>query len=119
MRLDSEELAALDGLVAAGRFPSRAEAVRAALAAQRRTEQDRLVAAAYERGYRRSPTTQAESDLALIAASLVPDLLDDGGFTAADLGLPTDQALPPTDQDRAAVHSRFADTGEPAARSTG
>lgn len=88
VRLDTEEIAALDGLVAAGRFPSRAEAVRAALAAQRRSEQDRSIAAAYARGYGHTPTTQDDSDLAVTAASLVPDLFDDGGYDPSELGEP-------------------------------
>lgn len=55
VRLDDEEIAALDGLVRAGRFASRAAAIRAALASQRRAEADRAIEAAYARGYGRQP----------------------------------------------------------------
>lgn len=51
VRLDETELAAVDRLVASGRFPSRAAAVRAALAMQRHDEAEREIAAEYARGY--------------------------------------------------------------------
>lgn len=60
VRLPSEQLAALDELVARGAFESRAAAVRAAvhtlLELDRRRRDDRSIA----EGYRRSPPTDAE-----------------------------------------------------------
>lgn len=55
VRLDEAEVAALDELVRAGRFPSRAAAIRDALARQRRGEEDRTIEAAYARGYGSQP----------------------------------------------------------------
>lgn len=69
VRLDADELAAVDELVADGRYPSRAAAIRAALAAQRRDEAERVIAAAYAQGYCRLPAVGSEAlSVAAIAA---------------------------------------------------
>ncbi len=61
VRLDNEEVAQLDRLVRAGVYPSRAAAIRAALAAQRRAEEDRHIAAAYQQAYGNRPQTVADA----------------------------------------------------------
>lgn len=58
IRLDDAELAALDGMVSSGRFPSRAAAIRHALAVQSRAERDREIAEAYARAYGGRPTSE-------------------------------------------------------------
>jgi Arc/MetJ-type ribon-helix-helix transcriptional regulator len=71
-RLDDQELRALDGAIARGRFSSRSEALRAGLAAVLREEREREIALAYERGYRRVPQEPwvGEAGLALLAAAV-------------------------------------------------
>jgi Arc/MetJ-type ribon-helix-helix transcriptional regulator len=73
VRLDEEEVAAIDRLVAEGRYASRAAAIRAALARQRRDEQDQAIAAAYARGYglaaAAEPSAAGEAE-AIAAASI-------------------------------------------------
>lgn len=59
VRLDDEELATIDRLVAEGRFPSRAAAIRAALAGQRREETERAIEASYALAYGRAPAEPA------------------------------------------------------------
>jgi len=61
VRLDGDELAELDRLVRAGTYPSRAAAIRAALAAQRRAEEDRRLAAAYAKAYGRRPQSATDA----------------------------------------------------------
>jgi len=55
VRLDDDQLAALDAEVASGKFESRAEAVRAAIDRMLREEREREIAEAYRRGYGRQP----------------------------------------------------------------
>lgn len=55
IRLPEEDLAALDAAVAAGRYPSRAAAVRAGIHELVRTERNRELADAYRRAYADTP----------------------------------------------------------------
>lgn len=73
VRLDDEELATLDRLVAQGRFPSRAAAIRAALAHQRREEAERAIEACYARGYGRAAAEPA----GVIAAAAIAEFYRD------------------------------------------
>lgn len=70
VRLSAEELAALDEVVALSRFPTRAAAIRHALALLLRDERERGIEAAYERGYRSKPQEDwiGETGLAAFAA---------------------------------------------------
>ncbi|HEY7667425.1 MAG TPA: ribbon-helix-helix domain-containing protein [Actinomycetota bacterium] len=70
----SEDLArALDDLVAAGRFATRAEAVRAAIERLVEAERRREVGRAIVQGYRRVPQTPAEVAAATAAATRAID----------------------------------------------
>ncbi len=55
IRLDDEDLTALDAAVAAGRFPSRAAAVRAGISELLREQRDREIAEEYRRAYSEHP----------------------------------------------------------------
>lgn len=55
IRLDDEDLTALDAAVAAGRYPSRAAAVRAGIGELLRAQRDREIAAEYRRAYSEHP----------------------------------------------------------------
>lgn len=55
IRLPNEDLAALDAAVAAGRYPTRAAAVRAGVHALMQAERDREIAEAYRRAYTAKP----------------------------------------------------------------
>ena len=55
IRLDDEDLTALDAAVAAGRYPSRAAAVRAGIGELLREQRDREIAEAYRRAYSEHP----------------------------------------------------------------
>jgi len=70
-RLEDAELARLDAAIARGRFSSRSEALRAALALALDAEREREIAAAYERGYGEHPQQEwtGELGLALLAAA--------------------------------------------------
>lgn len=69
-RLDDDELARLDAIVAQGLFRNRSEALRAGLALLLRREREREVAAAYARGYGAHPQEEwvGELGLALLGA---------------------------------------------------
>jgi Arc/MetJ-type ribon-helix-helix transcriptional regulator len=53
--MTDQDVAALDELVAEGRFESRSDALRAGLARLLREEREREIAAAYRRGYGERP----------------------------------------------------------------
>lgn len=82
VRLDDDEVAAIDRLVAAGRFPSRAAAIRGALARQRRDEGERAIAAAYERGYGGQPVEFPDATGALAGAAIVEFYRDEAPWAA-------------------------------------
>lgn len=65
VRLPDELLRSLDELVAQGAYPSRAAAVREALEEAMATRQRRAVDRAVVDGYRRAPSTTAETDAAV------------------------------------------------------
>ncbi len=67
-RLSEEDVAGLDELVETGQFESRAEAVRAAVAALLDAERRRSTGEAIVAGYREHPQTDAE--LAMAEANL-------------------------------------------------
>jgi len=67
-RFDDETVAAVDQLVAAGRFGSRADAVRSAVVHLLEEERRRAVGEAIVNGYRRVP--QDDDDVALAEANL-------------------------------------------------
>ncbi|HVL99540.1 MAG TPA: ribbon-helix-helix domain-containing protein [Egibacteraceae bacterium] len=60
VRIPDELAHEMDGLVAAGRFASRADAVRAGLEAVIERERQRRIDEAIVEGYRRHPPTKAE-----------------------------------------------------------
>jgi len=55
VRLTEEDVAALDAIVAEGRFSSRSDALRAGLAHVLHEEREREIDAAYRRGYGQNP----------------------------------------------------------------
>jgi Arc/MetJ-type ribon-helix-helix transcriptional regulator len=55
VRLTEEDVAALDAIVAGGRFASRSDALRAGLARVLHEERERGIDEAYRRGYGRQP----------------------------------------------------------------
>ncbi len=59
-RFDDEQVAEIDELVSTGRFASRADAVRHAVAAYLEAERRRKVGEAIAEGYRRVPQTDEE-----------------------------------------------------------
>lgn len=59
VRLDPDEVVAIDQLVSQGRYPTRAAAIRAALARQRRDEREQEIEAAYASGYGHLPPEPA------------------------------------------------------------
>jgi Arc/MetJ-type ribon-helix-helix transcriptional regulator len=70
VRLTSEDLAALDRAIAAGRFANRSEALRAGLARVLREERERDIDEAYRRGYGEHPQEEwaGKAGLAGLAA---------------------------------------------------
>ena len=70
-RLEDAELARLDAAIARGRFSSRSEALRAALALALDAEREREIVAAYEHGYGEHPQEEwtGELGLSLLAAA--------------------------------------------------
>lgn len=74
-RLDDGELERLDAAIARGRFSSRSEALRAALALALDSEREREIAAAYERGYREHPQEEwtGELGLSLLAGAVAAE----------------------------------------------
>lgn len=67
VRLTEADLAALDRAVAAGRFASRSDALRAGLAAVLREEREREIDEAYARGYGAQPQEAWVGDAGLAA----------------------------------------------------
>jgi Arc/MetJ-type ribon-helix-helix transcriptional regulator len=67
VRLTDRDVAALDAVVASGRFASRSEALRAGLAQLLREEREREIDAAYHRGYGASPQEEWVGELGLAA----------------------------------------------------
>ncbi len=70
VRLTEEDLAALDAAVAAGRFASRSEALRAGLTHVLHQEREREIEEAYRRGYGEHPQEEwiGEAGLAAMIA---------------------------------------------------
>jgi Arc/MetJ-type ribon-helix-helix transcriptional regulator len=66
VRLDEDDLAALDQAIASGRYPSRAAAIRSALEQLLRDEREREIEDAYRRGYGEHPQDDAEGEAGLI-----------------------------------------------------
>ena len=79
IRLSDDELAALDQLVAAGNFESRAAAVRDALTRALKAEEDRQIAAQYERAYGNRPPTQEEIDIGITGEILLAQSYEEMG----------------------------------------
>jgi len=77
IRLSDDELAALDQLVAAGNFESRAAAVRDALTRALKAEEDRQIAEEYRRAYAEHPVTHEEIDLGYLGAYLLGKATED------------------------------------------
>jgi len=67
VRLTEEDVAALDEAIAAGRFSSRSEALRAGLAHILREEREREIEEAYRRGYGKYPQEEWIGELGLAA----------------------------------------------------
>lgn len=65
VRLPTELLAEVDGLVDRGAYPSRAAAVRAGVEALAKAERRRAIDQSYVDGYTKYPPTQEEDALAL------------------------------------------------------
>lgn len=86
IRLDDNELGALDRLVAEGGYPSRAAAVRTALSELRRAAADREVAGRYAQAYGATPQTVDEERLAVTGADLLGALYGDEPPYPADGG---------------------------------
>jgi Arc/MetJ-type ribon-helix-helix transcriptional regulator len=70
LRISERDLAALDGVVASGRFPSRSAALRAGLNLLLREERRRAIEDAYRRDYETTPQEEwvGEAGLAAFAA---------------------------------------------------
>ena len=58
-------MAALDAVVASGRFPNRSEALRAGLERVLREERERAIDAAYRRGYGEAPQEEWVGEIGL------------------------------------------------------
>lgn len=67
VRLTERDLAALDAVVASGRFASRSEALRAGLAQLLSEEREREIDAAYQRGYGANPQEEWAGEIGLAA----------------------------------------------------
>ncbi len=81
VRLSNEQLAAIDSAVAAGRYPSRAAAVRAGVDRVLKAERDREIADAYRRGYGAQPQEEwiGQAGLAAMARVIERDERDENG----------------------------------------
>jgi Arc/MetJ-type ribon-helix-helix transcriptional regulator len=74
LRLPEEDAAALDRLIAEGRYPDRSTAVRTAVTGLLRAEQERALALAYERGYGAHPGDEGwAEDAAAVFDALVAE----------------------------------------------
>lgn len=67
--MTEQDVAALDELVASGRFSSRSEALRAGFARLLREEREREIAEAYRRGYSKHPQEDWVGETGLAAFS--------------------------------------------------
>lgn len=67
VRIPESDLAALDAAVARGRFPSRSEALRAALRELLREEREREIDEAYRRAYEAHPQEEWVGEVGLAA----------------------------------------------------
>lgn len=67
VRLTEEDVAALDAVVATGRYSSRSDVLRAGLDRVLRAERDREIESAYERGYGAKPQAEWIGELGLAA----------------------------------------------------
>jgi Arc/MetJ-type ribon-helix-helix transcriptional regulator len=65
VRLTEEDVAALDAVVASGRFSNRSEALRAGLEQVLREERETVIDAAYRRGYGAKPQEEWVGELGL------------------------------------------------------
>ncbi len=77
VRLDDQEVAELDRMVRAGVFPSRAAAIRAALADQRRAEENRRLAQAYHAAYGERPQSAAGAGVGAGSAAIAEFYADE------------------------------------------
>jgi Arc/MetJ-type ribon-helix-helix transcriptional regulator len=74
LRLPEKDAAALDKLVAEGRYPDRSTAVRTAVMGLLRAERERALALAYERGYGAQPDDEGwAEDAAAVFDALVAE----------------------------------------------
>jgi Arc/MetJ-type ribon-helix-helix transcriptional regulator len=71
LRLPEKDAAALDKLVAEGRYPDRSTALRTAVSGLLRAEQERVLAQAYERGYGADPGDEGWAEDAAAAFDAV------------------------------------------------
>lgn len=75
VRLTDEELGRLDSAVAEGVFPSRAEAVRAAIRLLEEQLRERRIADSYRAAYTATPLTAEEAHVLDAATALVGDAM--------------------------------------------
>ena len=69
VRLSTDELAAIDAVVATGRCPSRAAVIRESLALFLREEREREIVEAYRRGYGEQPQEEWIGRAGLLAGA--------------------------------------------------
>jgi len=78
LRLPEQDAAALDDLVASGRYPDRSAAVRAAVSRLLALEAEQALAEEFERAYGREPETEQErAELAAAMALTARRILDE------------------------------------------
>jgi Arc/MetJ-type ribon-helix-helix transcriptional regulator len=65
--LSEEDVVAMDGIVAAGRFSSRSHALRSALRLLLRSEREQAIDEAYRRGYGETPQEEWIGDVGIAA----------------------------------------------------
>jgi Arc/MetJ-type ribon-helix-helix transcriptional regulator len=75
VRLSEEELSRLDSAVAEGVFPSRADAVRAAIRMLEKELRERRITDSYRAAHEATPITAEETRLLDAAAALVGDAM--------------------------------------------
>ncbi len=75
VRLSEEELDRLDSAVADGVFPSRADAVRAAIRMLEKELRERRIASSYSAAYERTPLTGGEERALDAAVALAGDAM--------------------------------------------
>jgi Arc/MetJ-type ribon-helix-helix transcriptional regulator len=74
VRLTDSELRELDSTVTVGGFRTRADAVRQGIKLLAREAREERIAAAYRKGYEKTPLTEDENRLLDAAAALAADL---------------------------------------------